>query len=545
MDGSLWKYSYDNRNQLTGAGRFWSDWTAVTGQQYGYNFDNIGNRTSALWGSVGNMSANIYAVNGLNEYTNIVTPGCKDILCLAIATNTVTVNTGVADRKGEYFHRQISIANNNGPVWQNVSITSGSPTNGTSGGLVLPAKSQPLVYDADGNLTSDGIWTYQWDAENRLTNMTMESIYGIANSNVLQLTFAYDYMNRRISKTVASWNGTTYVPQSTSYFVYDGWNLIAVFTPVGTIQQSFVWGLDLSGSMDQAGGIGGLLAMANAGTNYFATYDGNGNITGLINGADKSTGARYEYSPFGEVIRMTGPMARANPFRFSTKFCDDESGLVYYGYRYYDPAQGRWIGRDPAPDQLLELYCFNHNAPTLAVDPNGKSPILIAMGTSAVIGGVIGAIENPNHWLGFCEGATAGAVAPLVGLAAATGMEALIGEGIISATVGAASAGSSASYMRSVFDNVANAQSSPWVINNKQQAAMAEAGTFGIVAGAWIGQSAAARGVDVDDAVLDATLTVAGEAGVGAAEAFNAGAEATANAGAALFQQHANDLNGQ
>ena len=92
--------------------------------------------------------------------------------------------------------------------------------------------------------------------------------------------------------------------------------------------------------------------MASSGTNYFTTYDGNGNITGLINGTDKSTSARYEYSPFGELIRATGLMAKANPFRFSTKYCDDESGLIYYGYRYYNSPQGRWIGRDPFDGRL-------------------------------------------------------------------------------------------------------------------------------------------------------------------------------------------------
>jgi hypothetical protein len=44
--------------------------------------------------------------------------------------------------------------------------------------------------------------------------------------------------------------------------------------------------------------------------------------------------ARYEYGPFAEVIRATGPLAKANPFRFSTKHQDDESDLLYYGDRY-------------------------------------------------------------------------------------------------------------------------------------------------------------------------------------------------------------------
>ncbi len=349
-DGSMWNYSYNNRNELTGAGRFWSDWTAVTGQQYGYAFDNIGNRTSAQSGSLGAMSTVSYTVNGLNEYTGIATPGFKDILGLAIATNAVTVNGGVADRKSEYFHKQISIANGGGPLWQNVSISAGGSTNG---GLVFPASSQALAYDADGNLTNDGVWAYEWDGENRLISMSMTNIAGIASSNRLRLDFAYDFMNRRISKMVSTNSGSGFVPQSTNYFVYDGWNLIAMFTPANAVAQSFVWGMDLSGTMTNAGGIGGLLAIASSGTNYFRTYDGNGNITGLINGTDKSTGARYEYSPFGELLRATGPMAKLNPFRFSTKFCDDESGLVYYGYRYYNPAQGRWVGRDPSVEQAF------------------------------------------------------------------------------------------------------------------------------------------------------------------------------------------------
>jgi len=67
----------------------------------------------------------------------------------------------------------------------------------------------------------------------------------------------------------------------------------------------------------------------------------------LANAADGSVAARYEYGPFGEVLRATGPMAEINPFRSSTKYHDDETGLVYYGYRYYDPGTGRWPNRDP------------------------------------------------------------------------------------------------------------------------------------------------------------------------------------------------------
>ena len=59
--------------------------------------------------------------------------------------------------------------------------------------------------------------------------------------------------------------------------------------------------------------------------------------------------------PFGEVIRSTGPMARNNPFRFSTKYDDDESDLLYYGKRYYEPSTGTWPSRDPLGEPGFEL----------------------------------------------------------------------------------------------------------------------------------------------------------------------------------------------
>lgn len=48
---------------------------------------------------------------------------------------------------------------------------------------------------------------------------------------------------------------------------------------------------------------------------------------------------------------MTGPAAKTNPFRFSTKYQDDETDLLYYGYRYYDASTGRWLSRDPIEEQ--------------------------------------------------------------------------------------------------------------------------------------------------------------------------------------------------
>ena len=77
--------------------------------------------------------------------------------------------------------------------------------------------------------------------------------------------------------------------------------------------------------------------------------------------------------PFGEVLRATGPMAKANPFRFSTKYQDDETDLLYYGLRYYNASAGRWMSSDPIEERGgLGLYVFVRNQPLTYYDPHGE-----------------------------------------------------------------------------------------------------------------------------------------------------------------------------
>ncbi|MDW8381933.1 MAG: RHS repeat-associated core domain-containing protein, partial [Verrucomicrobiota bacterium] len=83
---------------------------------------------------------------------------------------------------------------------------------------------------------------------------------------------------------------------------------------------------------------------------YFCAYDGNGNVAALVNAQDGTESARYEYGPFAEPIRITGPASLQNPFRFSTKRTDDTTDLVLYEYRPYSPTLGRWLSRDPIGD---------------------------------------------------------------------------------------------------------------------------------------------------------------------------------------------------
>jgi RHS repeat-associated protein len=170
-------------------------------------------------------------------------------------------------------------------------------------------------------------------------------------------------MGRRVQKTVSSYDGATWTETENKLFVYDGWNLIEELDGTGTTQKSYVWGLDLSQSLQGAGGVGGLLASVDSSANtYYYCYDGNGNVGQMIDASDGSIAAHYEYDPFGNTVHSTGTLASDNPFRFSTKYIDDESELYYYGYRYYSPELGRWNRRDPLGEKVgINLYLFINN----------------------------------------------------------------------------------------------------------------------------------------------------------------------------------------
>jgi RHS repeat-associated protein len=90
----------------------------------------------------------------------------------------------------------------------------------------------------------------------------------------------------------------------------------------------------------------------------FYCYDANGNVTDLM-GTNGSFLAQYQFDPYGNTISKTGALADVNPFRFSTKYLDSETGLYYYGHRYYMPEVGRWGSRDPIYDAAFTVVAEN------------------------------------------------------------------------------------------------------------------------------------------------------------------------------------------
>ena len=265
-------------------------------------------------------------------------------------------------RKGEYFYKELSVTNAGGPVWQSVAASATLTNYGTdnsSGSVYVPPRAETFAHDADGNLTNDGRWSYTWDAENRLVRMETKSVATNAGLPPLRLLFAYDSEGRRTAKGVLLWTNNAWAITLSNRFVYDGWNLVAELNGTNNaLIRSYAWGLDISGSMQGAGGVGGLLWL----NDTFASLDGNGNVAALITASNGVLAAQYEYGPFGGLLRATGVLAKTNPVRFSTTYCDEESALFYYGYRFYTPHTGRWLSTDPIREKGgLNLYAFVRN----------------------------------------------------------------------------------------------------------------------------------------------------------------------------------------
>lgn len=448
-DGSFWDIGYNTRSEVTAAKqrRGAGSSNYLPGRQFTYAYDNLGNRTTAKSGGVtsgseASLRTTTYAAaNALNQYSLITNPSTFDVTGISLTpanynpSDSATEPVGVKVGTGAQLKattRNPSTASTYAR-WHREStstVTTGSQArvdsvtvyeNGTvknTGKMSLPAPSQSLAYDLDGNLTDDGVWLYTWDGENRLKSMEHKDYGGSASKLYYKLTFDYDSQSRRIRKQVqtkttfgGAWGGAT-----SHLYVYDDWNLL-LWVNGSVAKQGYHWLPDMSGTWQGAGGVRGLVGISykdQGGAAYYWSlnvgYDGNGNVVGLYGDVGGSTGlyAVYEYDPFGNTIRQNVTPAGnslattlgENPFRFSTKFTDDESKLIYYGYRYYSAGLGRWTSRDPMQEEGgLNLYLIVGNNAMNGLDTLG----LIDSDLDAnVVGGKVAQANQEKNLLYKC-----------------------------------------------------------------------------------------------------------------------------------------------
>jgi RHS repeat-associated protein len=227
------------------------------------------------------------------------------------------------------------------------SLGVASYTNNTSNELTATSLAT-YGYDNDGNtLTktdSTGPTNYTWDFENRLTSVTLPGSGGT-------VSFKYDPFGRRIYKSSSS---------GTSVFAYDGDNLIEETNAAGAVVARYSQGLNI----DQP------LAMLRSSATSFYHADGLDSVTSLSSGAG-SLAQTYTFDSFGKQTASSGSLV--NPFQYTGRESDSETGLYYYRARYYDPNTGRFLSEDPIRFKggTVNFYAYVDGDPTTQTDPSG------------------------------------------------------------------------------------------------------------------------------------------------------------------------------
>jgi len=227
------------------------------------------------------------------------------------------------------------------------SLGVSSYTNNTSNELTSTSTAS-YTYDYNGNTltktNSAGTTNYTWDFENRLTQVTLPGTGGT-------VTFKYDPFGRRIYKSSSS---------ATTIYAYDGDNVIESTNAAGAIISKYAQGQNI----DEP------LAESTAGATSFYEQDGLGSVTSLSSSAGALANT-YTYDSFGKLTNSSGTLT--NPFQYTGRELDSETGLYYYRARYYDPSTGRFLSEDPSAFiGGVDFYRYVRNDPIGLNDPTGR-----------------------------------------------------------------------------------------------------------------------------------------------------------------------------
>ncbi len=288
------RYVYDSNGNIT---KIWSD---MDSSWVEYTYDSLG---QLLQENYSNGTTNEYQYDELGNRTKVI-------------NNSGTTNYTYNTEK----NRLVSVGSNN------------------------------YTYDANGNVTSDGTYTYIWGDDNKLKEVK-QGITTIAS-------FTYDALGRR--ETMTDTNGVT------KTFHYDGDQVTYVTQSDGKIYR---FAYDHSGKP---------IFMSYNNNQYWYHYDQHGNVIRMtdVNGA---TVAQYQYDAWGNITYPLGTgieIQDLNPYRYAGYWYDRDIDKYYLKARYYDASIGRFLSKDPLEvrvgDSLsLNAYTYGENNPVMMVDPSG------------------------------------------------------------------------------------------------------------------------------------------------------------------------------
>jgi RHS repeat-associated protein len=324
-------YGFDNANRLTSE--------TQGSQSVGLSYDSADRRTCL---TLPNGVITSYGYDNDSRVTSITygTGGS----CTSPPNNLGNL-TYTYDADG----RRLSVGGGLAAVTLPANVAGGSSTTYNSDNEQTNFNSTSFSFDANGNLTNDGTYTYTYDGRNQLNQINQ-----FRHGGKLVATLGYDGLGRRQTKVV---NGTT------TQFLYDGLNPVQELngaTPPA-VTANLLTGLDID--------------------EYFTRKDASGNLSTFLSDALWSTvglvgsagtiATSYTYEPFGATT-VSGA-SNGNVYEFTGRENDDTAGLYYYRARYYNPGDQRFMAQDPTGfrGDSPNLYGYVIDDPTNAVDPTG------------------------------------------------------------------------------------------------------------------------------------------------------------------------------
>ena len=350
-DGKIYTYSYDAIGQLTNAAATLPDGTPWTGYQFSYSYDATGNPVEQ------NKNGLVYSNSFNNLNQNAETRFAGGLAALGTYSSplaaTVTVNNVQAQLyDGDWAAAGIPFVQGTNDLVCTIQDLAGRSLCSTSTVVVAD---RTYAYDANGNMTTNGVFTYVWDCENRLTEVWK-------NGSLVQSN-RYDALWRRREKIEYAPDGTA----TTNRYIYKDWLVLAITDGSGYLLETYTHGADLSGHVGgSAGGIGGIIAFVRGNENLYCHYDFQGNLSSIVL-ASQLLLSMYGYFPAGGICCCQGPSI--GRFLFSSKEYDISSGLTYFGYRFISSVGLRFLNRDPLGEiEEKNLYCMIGNNAVCKVD---------------------------------------------------------------------------------------------------------------------------------------------------------------------------------